>query len=182
MCFLCQVCVRVASAPCLTGSGRSRRRTVRSLCASTPTSCGTAGTGSMRTVITGHATGIRWRCRWAGTGFRPAAWTLTFTCGTAKQTLSTFLKVFISLPRVYLHAFEYKNTILAQRLKEYCIAHRDYSTNSKRKLRTAKKFTFVFVFCSLRVLHLYFALHICIQVYIFAFKFCIMHSVFLLFF
>lgn len=97
VCVFCQVCVRAASAPRSIGSGRSRRRTARWWCVLTPTSCETAGTGSMRTVITEPATGIRWRCRWAGTGCPPAAWTLTFTCGTAKQTLSTSLKVFVYL-------------------------------------------------------------------------------------
>ncbi len=127
MCFLCQVCVRVDSAPCLIGSGRSRRRMARWWCVLTPTSCVTAGTGSMRTVITGRGTGIRWRCRWAGTGCPPAAWTLTFTCGTAELMLSTSSKVLL---RVCSHAFEYKNRILAGKLKERCNAHRDYSTSS----------------------------------------------------
>lgn len=99
-CFVPQVCVRVASVPCLIGSGRSRRPTVRSWCVLTHTSCGTACTGCMRTVITGRASGTRWRCRWAGTGFPPVEWTLTFTCGTAKQTRSTSLKVFIYFIRV----------------------------------------------------------------------------------
>lgn len=106
VCVFCQVCVRAASAPRSIGSGRSRRRTARWWCVLTPTSCETAGTGSMRTVITEPATGIRWRCRWAGTGCPPAAWTLTFTCGTAKQMLSTSLKVFVYLLWAYSYASE----------------------------------------------------------------------------
>lgn len=145
MCFVCQVCVRVASAPCLIGSGRSRRRMARWWCVLTPTSCVTAGTGSMRTVITGRGTGIRWRYRWAGTGCPPAAWTLTSMCGTAELTRSTSLKVLL---RVCSHAFEYKNWILAGKLKERCNAQVNFT------FAVHLCYMYFALFC---IIHLYFA-------------------------
>lgn len=87
----------VSSASCLTGSGKRGHRTVKWLCALTPTSCVTTGTGSTRTAATEPDTAIRSQYRLDGTDCRHQALTPMCTCRTAPWMQHIFLKETIEI-------------------------------------------------------------------------------------